>query len=172
MTCDIRIGFSRSNGFRTSIVSMPFRQSCCGPSSRHRSCFALSAFEIAFYPFDNTPSAAAISQGTTEFSNCWVPQIDVGSQQLSLLCGLQLPQPRLRDQVLQPSPVLCMQRSRNFPVVSTSSSRALSRNLCANCMAWLRASPCITVSQHMEKIFAVQQSFSGYRFLLSMLCPS
>ena len=67
------------------IEAVTFRQSCCRPSSWHRSCFALRTFEIAFYPTDNTPSAAAISQGTTKFSNCWLPQIDVGSQQLSLL---------------------------------------------------------------------------------------
>ena len=69
------------------IETVTFQQSCCRPSSQHRSCFALWTFEIAFYPSDNTPSAAAISQCTAEFSNCWVTQIDVGSQQLSLLCG-------------------------------------------------------------------------------------
>ena len=94
MTRDIRIGFFRSNGFRNSSVNAAnlietatFRQSCCEPSSRHRSCFALWTFEIAFYPSDNSPSAATISQGTTQFSNWWVPEVDVGSQQLSLLCG-------------------------------------------------------------------------------------
>ena len=69
------------------IETTTFRQSCCRPSSRHRSCFALWTFEITFCPSDNSPSAATISQGTTEVSNRWVPQIDVGSQQLSLLCG-------------------------------------------------------------------------------------
>ena len=67
------------------IEAVTFRQSCCRPSSRHRSCFALWTFEITFHPSDDSPSAATISQGTTEFSNCWVPQSDVGSQQLSLL---------------------------------------------------------------------------------------
>ena len=55
------------------IETVTFRQGCCRPSSRHRSCFALWTFEIAFYPSDNTPTAATMSQSTTEFSNCWVP---------------------------------------------------------------------------------------------------
>ena len=69
------------------IEAVTFRQSCCRPSSRHRSCFALWTFEITFCPSDNSPSATTISQGTTEVSNFCVPQIDVGSQQSSLLCG-------------------------------------------------------------------------------------
>ena len=69
------------------IEAVTFRQSCCWPSTRHRSSFALWTFEITFYPSDNSPSASTISQRTTKFSNCWVSLIDVSSQKLSLLCG-------------------------------------------------------------------------------------
>ena len=70
------------------IEVVTFRQSCCLPSSRHRSCFALwTKKKITFHPSDDSSSAATISQGTTKFSVWWVPQIDVGSQQLSLLYG-------------------------------------------------------------------------------------
>ena len=109
------------------IETVTFRQSCCRSSSRHRSCFALSGhLKYRFTPSDDSPSAATISQDTTEFSNCWVPpQVDVGPQQLSLLCErwcflihVQLPPPRLRDQVLQPNLVLCARRLRRFPAVS------------------------------------------------------
>ena len=95
MTCDIRnwiFSIQRIPNFHcidaTNLVeSATFRQGCCRPSSRHRSCFALWTFEITVYPSGNFPSTVTISQGTAEFSNCWMPQIDVGSQQLSLLCG-------------------------------------------------------------------------------------
>ena len=50
------------------IETVTFRQSCCRPGSRHRSCFALWTFEITFYPSDDSPSAATISQGTTNSS--------------------------------------------------------------------------------------------------------
>ena len=69
------------------IEAVTFRQSCCRPSSPHRSCFALWTFKITFHPSDDSPSAWTISQGTTEFSNWWVHEVDVGSHQLSLLCG-------------------------------------------------------------------------------------
>ena len=130
---------------------------------------------MAFYPSDNTPSAATISQGTTEFSNCWVPQVEVGSavvvavRAMGFPHPLQLPQPRLRDQVLQPNLVLSAAATKVSSGV-TSSSSAVSRNLCATCLAWLRASPCITVFEQMEKLFTVQRSFSGYRLLLNVFC--
>ena len=63
------------------IETVTFRSaSCRRPSSRHRSCLALWTFEMAFCP-------STIPQCATELSNCWVPQIDVGSQQMTLLCG-------------------------------------------------------------------------------------
>ena len=67
------------------IEAVTFRQSCCWPSSRHLSCFELWTFEITFHPSYGSPSASTISQSTTKFSNWWVPEVDVGSQQLSLL---------------------------------------------------------------------------------------
>ena len=42
---------------------------------------------------------------------------------------LQLPQPRLRDQVLEPCPVLCMRRPQNFPVVSFFQGNALLKHI-------------------------------------------
>ena len=53
-----------------------------GVESRHQTLYpALWTFEITFYPSDDSPSAATISQDTTKFSNWWVPEVDVGSQQ-------------------------------------------------------------------------------------------
>ena len=119
--------------------TVTFRQGCCRPSSRHRPCFALRAFEVAFYPSDNFPSAAAISQGTTEFSNCWVPQIDVGTQQLSLLCGRWASSSTsasaassARSSSSAESGSLCAAATK-FSSGVTSSSSAVSRNLCVNC---------------------------------------
>ena len=40
------------------IKAVTFRQSCCRPSPRHRSCFALWTLETNFYPSDNSPSAS------------------------------------------------------------------------------------------------------------------
>ena len=68
------------------IETVSFRQCCCWPSSRHRSC-QLWTFGTTFCHPDNSSAASTISQCATDFFKNWVPQIDVDSQQLSLLCG-------------------------------------------------------------------------------------
>ena len=67
------------------IETVTFRQSCRRQSSRHRSCHLLSAFELTLP--ENSSTASTVPQCATKFSNCWVPQIDVGSQPMTLLCG-------------------------------------------------------------------------------------
>ena len=82
---------------------------------------------------------------------------------------LQLPHPRLRDQVLQPS---------RFSVCGGYEGFQWCHELFVSCVAQsLRKLHGVTKgftlyhsSQQMEKLFAVQRSFSGYRFLLDMLC--
>ena len=81
---------------------------------------------------------------------------------------LQLPQPRLRDQVLQPNPDLCVRRSRNFPVVSRALHQ-LCRAILRKLHGVAKAFSLYHSSQQMKKLFAVQRSLSGYRFLLDML---
>ena len=61
----------------------------------------------------------------------------VAAQGMEFPHPLELPHPRLRDNVLRQGLVLGARRLRMFPAVSC--------NLCANCMAWLGASSCITV---------------------------
>ena len=153
-----------------------FRQSCCRPSSRHRSCFTLWTFEKAFYPSDNTPSAATISQGTTKFSNWWVPEVDVGSQQLSLQCGrwgflIHFSFCSLVCAIKFFSQVRfskcggheIFQRCHEFLISCVAQSLCKLHGVAGSFTLYHSF-------QQMEKLFAVQRSFSGYRFLLNMLC--
>ena len=121
------------------IETVTFRQRCCRPSSRHRSCFALRTFGMAFYPSDNTLSAAAISQGTTEFSNYWVPH-----RLTWALCSCRCCEGGGVSSSTSASAASSARSSSSaksgslyaaatkFPSGVTSSSSAVSRNLCAN----------------------------------------
>ena len=135
-------------------------------TSRHRSCFALWTLEITFQPSDNTPSAATISQGTTEFSNCWVPQIDVGSQQLSLLCGrwgFLVHFSQVRFSVRGGHEIF--QRCHELLVSCVAQSLRKLHGVAGGFTLYHSF-------QQMEQLFAVQRSFSGYRFLAEYALPS
>ena len=186
MTCDIRIGVFSIQWIpnfhhvdATNLIeTVTFRQKCCRSSSRHRSCFVLWTFEIAFCPSDNSPSAATISQGTTEFSNCWVPQIDVGSQQLSLLCGrwgflIHFSFRRLVCAIKFFSQIW-------FSVRGGYEGFQRCHELLISCVAQslrklhgvAKAFSLYHSSQQMKKLFAVQRSYSGNRLFVEYALPS
>ena len=52
----------------------------------------------------------------------------------------------------------------------TSSSSAVSRNLCANCMAWPRASPCITVFSKWKSSSLCNGPSLAIASLLNVFC--
>ena len=153
-------------GAANLIETVTFRQSCC----------RLSTFERTLYPSDKSPSAATISQGTTEFSNCWVSQVDVGSQQLSLLCGrwgflIHFSFRRLVCAIKFFNQIWFSVRSGNegFQRCHELLISCVAQSLCK--LHGVAGSFTLYHSfQQMEKLFAVQRSFSGYRFLLNVLC--
>ena len=53
----------------------------------------------------------------------------------------------------------------------TSSSSAVSRNLCANCMSWLGAPPCITVFSKWKKLFICATVLLWQSLLVECVLP-
>ena len=136
---------SRPSGFRTSNLTAP---------RGHR-------------PFRNA---------RRNFSNCWVPQIDVGSQQLSLLrgrCGFLVHFGFCSligaIKFFGKSGSLCA-AATNVSSGATSSSSAVSRNLCPNCLARLDASPCVIVSNKWKSPSLRNGPGFGHSFFLSACC--
>ena len=151
MTCDIRIGLSRSNGFRTSIVSQVKKR-----------------FTHLVIPRRQRPCRRA--RQNSPIVGCprltWVV---VAVRAMGFPYPLRLPPLRLRDQVLQPDLVPRCAAAAGFPRCHELLISCVVQSLCKlQCVAG--GFTLYHVLQQMEKLVAVRWSFSGNCLLLNVFC--